>query len=253
MTRDTVTAAVLLIGDELLSGRTKDANLGHIAERLTAIGVDVMEARFVPDVEAEIVAALDALRGRYDYVFTTGGIGPTHDDITADAVARAFGVGLSVSDEAVALMRARYESLEINEARLRMARIPDGGVLIANPVSAAPGFRIDNVFVMAGVPRIMQAMLENIIPTLERGKPMLSRSVRVDSAEGILAIPLRAIQERFPTVALGSYPFYEEGRFGSNVVLRSKEESALNAAEAEVRTMAADLAGIESPAPKAWS
>jgi molybdenum cofactor synthesis domain-containing protein len=253
MARDTVTAAVLLIGDELLSGRTKDINLGHIAEHLTAVGIELREARFVPDIEDEIVAALNSLRARYDYVFTTGGIGPTHDDITADAVAKAFGVGISVNDEAVAVMKARYETLELNEARLRMARIPDGGTLVANPVSAAPGFNIGNVFVMAGVPRIMQAMLENIIPTLEHGRPMLSRSVRVDTGEGNLATPLKAIQARYATVSLGSYPFTENGRFGSNVVLRSKDETALEAAEAEVRAMAAELVAMDLPAPKAWT
>jgi len=253
MPRDTVTAAVLLIGDELLSGRTKDANLGHIADRLTAVGIEVREARLVPDVEDEIVAALNALRARYDYVFTTGGIGPTHDDITADAVARALGVGISVNDEAVAVMRARYETLELNEARLRMARIPHGATLIDNPVSAAPGFHIANVFVMAGVPRIMQAMLESIIPVLDHGRPVLSRSVRVDTGEGNLAAPLKAIQARYDTVSLGSYPFQESGRFGSNIVLRSKDEVALEQAEAEVRAMAADLVAMDLPAPKAWT
>jgi molybdenum cofactor synthesis domain-containing protein len=253
MVKDTVTAAALLIGDELLSGRTKDINLAHIAERLTDVGIDLREARIVPDVEDEIVAALDALRARHDYVFTTGDIGPTHDDITADAVARAFGVGISVSEEAVAIMRARYETLELNEARLRMARIPHGGTMIANPVSAAPGFNIGNVYVMAGVPRIMQAMLENILPTLEHGRPMLSRTVRVDTGEGNLAGPLKAIQARYDTVSLGSYPFTENGRFGANIVLRSKDEAALVAAETEVVAMAAELVAMDLPAPKAWT
>ena len=253
MSRDTVTAAVLLIGDELLSGRTKDINLGYIADTLTGIAIELREARFVPDIEDEIVAALNALRERYDYVFTTGGIGPTHDDITADAVARAFGVDISVSDEAVAVMLARYEDKELNEARLRMARIPHGASLVANPISAAPGFNIGNVFVMAGVPKIMQAMLANIIPTLERGKPMLSRSIRVDTGEGNLAGPLKAIQDRYETVSLGSYPFQEDGRFGSNVVLRSKDEAALDAAEAEVQAMAEELKGMPGPTIKSWS
>ena len=253
MSRDTVTAAVLLIGDELLSGRTKDINLGYIADTLTGIAIELREARFVPDIEDEIVAALNALRERYNYVFTTGGIGPTHDDITADSVARAFGVDISVSDEAVAVMLARYEDKELNEARLRMARIPHGASLVANPISAAPGFNIGNVFVMAGVPKIMQAMLANIIPTLERGKPMLSRSIRVDTGEGNLAGPLKAIQDRYETVSLGSYPFQEDGRFGSNVVLRSKDEAALDAAEAEVQAMAEELKGMPGPTIKSWS
>ncbi len=253
MSRDTVTAAVLLIGDELLSGRTKDINLGHIADALTGIAIELREARFVPDIEDEIVAALNALRERYDYVFTTGGIGPTHDDITADSVARAFGVEISVNDEAVAVMLARYEDKELNEARLRMARIPHGASLVANPISAAPGFNIGNVFVMAGVPKIMQAMLANIVPMLERGKPMLSRSIRVDTGEGNLAGPLKTIQDRYDNVSLGSYPFQEDGKFGSNVVLRSKDEAALETAEAEVQAMADELKGMAGPTIKSWS
>ncbi len=253
MAKDTVTAAVLLIGDELLSGRTKDINLGHIAETMTGIAIEVREARFVADEEDEIVAALNALRERYDYVFTTGGIGPTHDDITADSVAKAFGVEISVSDEAVRVMKERYPDRELNEARLRMARIPHGASLVANPVSAAPGFNIGNVFVMAGVPRIMQAMLANIVPTLERGKPLLSRSIRVDTGEGNLAGPLKAIQDRYPGVSMGSYPFEEDGKFGANVVLRSKDEAALEQAEKEVQAMADELKGMPITVVKSWS
>lgn len=253
MARDTVTAAVLLIGDELLSGRTKDINLGHIAETLTGIAIEVREARLVADEEDEIVAALNAMRERYDYVFTTGGIGPTHDDITADSVAKAFGVDISVSDEAVRVMKERYPDRELNEARLRMARIPHGASLVENSVSAAPGFNIGNVFVMAGVPRIMQAMLANIVPTLERGKPMLSRSIRVDTGEGNLAGPLKVIQDRYPGVSMGSYPFEEDGRFGANVVLRSKDEDALARAEVEVQAMADELKGMPMSTVKSWS
>ena len=241
MAKDTVTAAVLLLGDELLSGRTRDINLGHIAETMTGIAVEVREARFVADEEDGIVAALNALRARYDYVFTTGGIGPTHDDITADSVAKAFGVGISVSGEAVRAMKERYPDRELNEARLRMARIPHGASLVANPVSAAPGFNIGNVFVMAGVPRIMQAMLAGIVPGLERGKPLLSRSIRVDTGEGDLAGPLKAIQDRYAGVSMGSYPFEEDGRFGADVVLRSKDAKALEQAEKEVQAMAGEL------------
>lgn len=241
MAKDTVTAAVLLIGDELLSGRTRDINLGHIAETMTGIAVEVREARFVADEEDGIVAALNALRARYDYVFTTGGIGPTHDDITADSVAKAFGVGISVSGEAVRAMKERYPDRELNEARLRMARIPHGASLVANPVSAAPGFNIGNVFVMAGVPRIMQAMLAGIVPGLERGKPLLSRSIRVDTGEGDLAGPLKAIQDRYAGVSMGSYPFEEDGGFGADVVLRSKDAKALEQAEKEVQAMAGEL------------
>ncbi len=250
---DTVTAAVLLIGDELLSGRTKDINLGYIAEYLTNIAIELREARFVPDVEDEIVAALNALRTRYDYVFTTGGIGPTHDDITADAVAKAFGKEIHHNPEAIALMKVRYEDGDLNEARMRMARTPVGAKLIPNEISAAPGFRVENVLVMAGVPKIMQSMLDVAGPTLRRGKPILSRSVRVESGEGTLAAPLAAIQDKYPDVALGSYPFSENGRFGSNVVLRSKDEDLLEAAHVKVKAMAEELAGTGQLKIKTWS
>src|SRR6478752_6513676 len=167
---EVVTAGLLVIGDEILSGRTKDKNIGYVAEYLTTIGIDLKEVRIVPDEEPEIVAALNALRGRYDFVFTSGGIGPTHDDITADAVARAFGVGIGYHPEAYALLEARYEKGQFNEARKRMARIPDGGTLIKNSASVAPGFQIGNVFVMAGVPMVMRAMMEEVVTRLPRGK-----------------------------------------------------------------------------------
>ncbi len=238
--KDTVTAAVLLIGDELLSGRTKDKNLGYIAEYLNAMAVEVREARVVPDIQEEIVAALNVLRERYDYVLTTGGIGPTHDDITADAVAAAFGVGIDYHPEAVAILEARYENtdLELNEARMRMARVPDGGELILNPISGAPAFRVENVFVMAGVPKIMQAMLDNLAPQLQTGKAMLSRTVKVHIGEGDLAAPLEAVQNQFPGVSIGSYPFEDNGRFASNIVVRSKDEALVDAAAKAVEDMA---------------
>ena len=243
--QDQPTAAVLLIGDEILSGRTKDSNLGYIADVLTALGIDLKEARVVPDVEAEIVAALNALRARYTYVFTTGGIGPTHDDITADAVARAFGVAIDHHPEAIGILLEHFAAIgrKVNEARLRMARIPEGGELIPNPVSKAPGFRLGNVFVMAGVPKIMQAMLEEIAPKLVHGVPIKSRSVAIGVGEGDLAKPLADIQKRFPDVVIGSYPFEAGGRFGANIVLRSRDEAALGAATAEVEAMAARLGG----------
>jgi molybdenum cofactor synthesis domain-containing protein len=237
MARDTVTAGVLLIGDELLSGRTKDVNLGYIAERLTDMAIELREARMVPDIEEEIVAAVNALRARYDYVFTTGGIGPTHDDITADAVAKAFGTTLEYHEATVASMRERYHDEDINEARMRMARVPVGGDVIANAVSWAPGLHIGNVYVMAGIPRVMQAMFDAIAPTLERGKPLLSRTVKAFIGEGDLAQGLQEIQDRYPDVAIGSYPFHENGRFGANLVVRSKDEAALEAAEREVAAM----------------
>lgn len=241
-----VTAAVLAIGDELLSGRTKDRNIGYIAEYLTAIGVDVREARIVPDVEAEIVAALNALRARYDYVLTTGGIGPTHDDITADAVARAFGVGIDHHPAVVALLRERYQQargMELNEARLRMARIPDGAELIENRVSGAPGFRIGNVFVMAGVPVIMQAMLDEVATRLKTGRRMYARTVESRLPEGDIAADIAALQGRHGGLSIGSYPFFTARGFGTNVVLRSRDETVLAAAEAELKEMLARRAG----------
>jgi molybdenum cofactor synthesis domain-containing protein len=243
MTATQPTAAVLLIGDEILSGRTKDKNLGFIADCLTALGIDLKEARVVPDQEDEIVAALNALRHRYTYVFTTGGIGPTHDDITADAVARAFGVPIGHDPRAVEILLAYFKEMgrEPNEARMRMARIPEGASLIDNPVSKAPGFQIGNVFVMAGVPKIMNAMLEDVAGRLARGVPLLSRSVEFRGGEGDAAQPLRAIQESYPNVVIGSYPFLAPEGMGTNLVLRSRDEAALEAALAAVRAMAQEL------------
>ena len=211
-----ITAAILVIGDEILSGRTKDKNIGYIAEYLTNIGVDVKEVRVVPDIEAEVVTALDALRHRYTYVFTTGGIGPTHDDITADCVAKAFGVSIDVDPRARALLLTRIAEKDLNEARLRMARIPEGADLILNKVSAAPGFRIGNVHVMAGVPSIMQAMLDEVAPTLKTGVKMLSETVRAECREGDIGGPLGEIAKAHPDVMIGSYPFQDEGRPNTN-------------------------------------
>ncbi|HXN44538.1 MAG TPA: molybdopterin-binding protein, partial [Xanthobacteraceae bacterium] len=193
-----VTAGLLVIGDEILSGRTKDKNIGYIAEYLTAIGIELKEVRVVADEEAGIVEALNALRSRYSYVFSTGGIGPTHDDITADAVAKAFGVSIDYDPTAVALLRARFGGAELNAARMRMARIPAGGELIHNKVSTAPGFRIGNVFVMAGVPTIMQAMLDYVAPTLKTGAKMLAETVRADAREGDIGGPLADIAKAHP-------------------------------------------------------
>jgi molybdenum cofactor synthesis domain-containing protein len=234
---DTVTAAVLVIGDEILSGRTKDKNIGYIAEYLTNIGIDLREVRVVPDVEAEIVDALNALRTRYAYVFTTGGIGPTHDDITADCVAKAFGVPIDVDPRARAMLLTRIAEKDLNEARLRMARIPAGAELIVNRVSSAPGFRIGNVHVMAGVPSIMQAMLDEVAPTLRTGVKMLSESVRADLREGDIGTPLAEIAKAYPEVMIGSYPFQEDGRPNTNVVVRSRDARKLAAAKAAVEDM----------------
>jgi molybdenum cofactor synthesis domain-containing protein len=237
-----VTAAVLVIGDEILSGRTKDKNIGYIAEYLTNIGIDLREVRVVPDVEDEIVAALNALRSRYDHVFTTGGIGPTHDDITADSVAKAFGVPIDVDPRAVALLLERIPKDQLNEARLRMARVPEGASLIENAVSKAPGFSIGNVHVMAGVPSIMQSMLDALAPRLATGKKMLSRSVSAGLKEGDIAGPLGVIQAAYPDVSMGSYPTFDPVTgFTTTLVLRSREESRLDAAEAAVVAMLAEV------------
>jgi molybdenum cofactor synthesis domain-containing protein len=237
-----VTAGMLVIGDEILSGRTKDKNIGYVAEYLTGIGIDLREVRVVADIEEEIVAAVNALRARYTHVFTTGGIGPTHDDITADSVARAFGVPIDVDERAVAMLRERLPAMELNQARLRMARIPEGAELIANAVSKAPGFSIGNVHVMAGVPAIMHAMLDALAPKLATGAKMLSRSLPAGLKEGDIAGPLGALQAAFPDVSMGSYPGFEEGvGFTTTLVLRSRDEARLDAAEAAVLAMIEDV------------
>ncbi len=235
-----VTAALLVIGDEILSGRTKDKNIGYIAEYLTNIGIDLKEVRVVPDEELEIVAALNVLRARYTYVFTTGGIGPTHDDITAECVAKAFGVAIDYDPRAVEIMTARVRETGgvMNEARMRMTRIPAGAELVLNKVSAAPGFWIGNVIVMAGVPHIMQVMLEFVTPKLKTGVKMLSESVRADCREGDIGTELGAIAKQHPDVVIGSYPFMDE-KIGGNthVVVRSRDAAKLAAAKADVEAM----------------
>lgn len=223
-----VTAAMLVIGNEVLSGRTQDANTHYIAGRLTELGVRLAEARVVRDIQAEIVEALNALRARYDYVFTSGGIGPTHDDITADAVAAAFGLSIDIRDDARALLEAHYEPGQLTPARLRMARIPATASLIDNPISTAPGFRIENVFVMAGVPAIMRAMFESCRHQIAGGTPLLSRTISSELPEGRLAEPLGALQARHPDVDLGSYPFYRGQRFGTSIVLRATDAALLD-------------------------
>jgi molybdenum cofactor synthesis domain-containing protein len=229
-----VTAAVLIIGDEILSGRTQDTNLRDIARYLGVHGVDLAEARTVPDVHEEIIAALNALRGRYDYVITTGGIGPTHDDITADAVAAAFGVGLYEHPEIIAMLKAR-PGMELNAARRRMARVPVGGELVKNAVQGPPGFMIGNVFVLAGVPQIMRGMLEDVGPRLKGGAVTVSRTVRVEgTGEGVIAAPLEAVAKAHPAMSLGSYPFFSSEGYGSNLVLRGRDPEELAATVAEL-------------------
>ncbi|MDO8360835.1 MAG: molybdopterin-binding protein [Devosia sp.] len=248
------TAALVVIGDEILSGRTKDVNIGAVAEFCTDLAIDLMEVRVVADIEDDIVAAVNAVRPRYTYVFTTGGIGPTHDDITADAIAKAFGVALPIHPEAAAMMSARWKErgIEINEARLRMARIPEGAALIVNPVSAAPGFRIGNVHVMAGVPVIMRAMLESIAPTLKGGRKVLSITIKCRVGEGTIGTPLATLQAQYPDVKMGSYPRMGDGAVMTELVLRSSDEARLGAAAKAVFAMVAAAhaaAGLPEPEP----
>jgi molybdenum cofactor synthesis domain-containing protein len=226
-TKSSPTAAVLIIGDEILSGRTPDTNTNTIARFLGALGIDLKEVRVVGDVEGEIVAALNALRVRYTYVFTTGGIGPTHDDITADAVAKAFGVGIDYHPEALKILAARIKPEHFNEMRKRMARIPFGASLVKNVVSGAPGFQIENVFVMAGVPNIMQAMLQDIAPRLVRGQLVHAVTIAAPMGEGAIAADLAQLQGEHDTVAIGSYPTYHEGRYGVQLVARGRDAAAV--------------------------
>src|ERR1700744_5781744 len=239
---DIVTAGILVIGDEILSGRTKDKNIGFIAEYLTNIGIDLKEVRVVADDEVDIIAALNALRHRYDYVFTTGGIGPTHDDITADAVAKAFGVGIDHHPEGGARCRDRWGAADLNEARLRMARIPEGAELIQSATILAPGFKLGNVIVMAGIPTIMQAMMDIVAPKLKSGVKMLSDSVRANAREGDIGGPLRLIAGAHPDTIIGSYPFMDENQKpNTNLVVRSRDPDKLAAAMNAVKEMLTSL------------
>ncbi len=240
---DEVTACLIIIGNEILSGRTKDANLAHLAERLGEWGIRMREARVVPDDEDEIIAAVNQCRAKYDYVFTTGGIGPTHDDITSAAIAKAFGRKLIRHPEAEAILRAQYKKKDLNEARMKMADTPEGASLIENPVSRAPGFQVENVFVMAGIPSIMQAMVESLRHKLVGGPPVLSRAVGCDLVEGVLADGLGRLQGRYQDFDIGSYPFYRLGRFGVSVVLRGTDAERLERVTAELRDLIDELGG----------
>ena len=233
------TAAILVIGDEILSGRTRDSNLHFLAGELTRIGITLREARIVADIHPEIVAAVRALSGKYTHVFTSGGIGPTHDDITADAVAEAMGAKIGQRADARALLQAHYDrsGLPFNEARQRMARIPDGAALIDNPVSTAPGFTIGNVHVMAGVPNIFQAMVASVLPKLTGGPPLLSQSLRVDRGEGEIAGPFGALAAEFPDLSMGSYPFIQNGAHGTNLVIRGTDAARLDQAMVKLTRM----------------
>lgn len=226
------TAAMLVIGDEILSGRTRDSNMHHLANELTKHGIDLKEARMVSDDADAISSAVKALAATYDHVFTSGGIGPTHDDITAECIAAAFDTPIGVRDDARAILQAHYDrsGQELNDARLRMARIPDGAVLIDNPISAAPGFTLENVHVMAGVPTIFQTMVASILPTLTGGAPLLSQSLRVERGEGDIAAPLTALAEAYPDLSFGSYPFSQNGIYGTNIVIRGQDGVQLDQA-----------------------
>ena len=236
------TAAMLVIGDEILSGRTRDANMHHLANELTAVGIDLKEVRVVSDDPDAITGAVKELSTGFDNVFTSGGIGPTHDDITADCVARAFDTPIGIRDDARALLQAHYDrnGQELNEARLRMARIPDGAALIENPVSTAPGFTIKNVHVMAGVPKVFVAMVASVLATLTTGQPLLSRSLRVIRGEGDIAGPLGTFAERFDDLSVGSYPFQKDGVYGANLVVRGQDATRLDEAMTELSAIFAE-------------
>ena len=233
------TAAMIVIGDEILSGRTRDSNMHHLAGQLTEAGIDLKEVRVIGDERPVIVSAVRAMSGAYDYVFTSGGIGPTHDDITADCIAAAFGASIDVREDARSILAAHYEKAgtELNEARLRMARIPEGADLIENPVSAAPGFRLENVHVMAGVPSVFQAMVASVLPTLTGGDPLISKTLRIERGEGDIAGPLGRLAEAYPGLSMGSYPFQKDGKYGAHVVIRGTAEAEVDAALAELEAV----------------
>ncbi|MFU8816174.1 MAG: competence/damage-inducible protein A [Pseudomonadales bacterium] len=240
-----VTACVLIIGNEILSGRTQDVNLHHIAQTLGGWGIQVREARVVADVMPEVVAAVNETRARYDYVFTTGGIGPTHDDITADCIAAAFGVELIVHPEIAERIQRRPAPPDVMASRLRMARVPEGATLIDNLTGGPQGFRMENVFVMAGIPAVMQAMLASLDGKLEGGPMVHGRSVTAYLGESQIAGPLREIQNRYPDLDLGSYPFFREDRYGTSLVLRGTDQTRLDAMLEEVK--AAIVTAGETP------
>ncbi len=243
MQRNNHTAAILIIGDEILSGRTQDKNTNWLAKQLTDIGIRLREVRVIPDDEDMIVAAVNHLRSSYSYLFTTGGIGPTHDDITSASIAKAFSVELLRNQEAVEIMEEHYGKDKLTAARLKMANIPQGAALIANPVSAAPGFRMDNVYVMAGVPAIMQAMFDNIKGELQGGEKILSQALHVWLPEGELAGELAEIQHKYPQVAIGSYPFIRNGRIGVSLVVRGTKQEDIETAIAAIKSMIESLGG----------
>ena len=238
-----ITAAMIVIGDEILSGRTKDQNIGFVADYLTGLGIDLKEVRIVGDEQKDIVDAVNTLRARYDYVFTSGGIGPTHDDITAEAISAAFNVPCLPHPQAMKDMAEYYASrdMEFTEARQRMARTPEGAELIDNPISKAPGIRMGNVYIMAGVPKIMQAMMDAIAPTLKSGSKILSQAIDCPHGEGTIGGPLTIIQENHPETMIGSYPRYDDGRYTTQIVIRSRSDAAISKAADDVMAMLVEL------------
>jgi len=232
-------AAMIVIGDEILSGRTRDSNMHHMAQQLSEVGIDLREVRMIGDERGTIIAAVQALARAYDHVFTSGGIGPTHDDITADCIAAAFDREIDVRDDARQILAEFYRKTgtELNQARLRMARIPEGATLIDNPVSAAPGFRVENVHVMAGVPAVFQAMVASVLPTLTGGAPLISETLRVERGEGDIAGPLGEVAEAHPDLSIGSYPFQRDGRFGAHLVVRGQDRAEVDRAMARLKAI----------------
>ncbi|MCR9255338.1 MAG: molybdopterin-binding protein [Alphaproteobacteria bacterium] len=237
------TAAILIIGNEILSGRTQDANLAFLGKELSEMGIRLVEARVIPDIEETIVGTVNEMRARCSYVFTTGGIGPTHDDITSGCVAKAFGVALHRHPEAVRLLEDHYRGLdvELNEARLRMAEVPVGATLVNNPISKAPGFRYENVYVFAGIPSVMRAMFEQVRHELQGGDPLLSKTVSCGLGEGTIAMRLETVQEAHPALDIGSYPYFRDGRFGTSLVVRGTDPADIDAAATEIRQAIKDL------------
>jgi molybdenum cofactor synthesis domain-containing protein len=234
---DSALAALVIIGNEILSGRTEDRNIPFLAERLDNLGIQLAQVRIVPDIESDIVEAVNSLRKRYQYVFTVGGIGPTHDDITTISIARAFGRVMERNTDAMRRLRKHYKTDELNDARARMADMPRDVVLIDNPVSAAPGFIIENVYVMAGVPEIMQAMFDSFADSLQGGKPLKTKTLQTNLREGQIAVSLAKIQKNYHNVVIASYPYFKDGYVGVSLVLRSADDMALQRATNEVRKL----------------
>lgn len=238
-----VTACILIIGNEVLSGRTQDVNLSYLATQLNELGIQVHEARVIPDIEQTIIDTLNEARAKFDYVFTTGGIGPTHDDITSSCVAKAFGLEFGHNPEAVAILKTHYKPEDLNEARLRMAQTPKGAILIENPISKAPGFQVENVFVLAGVPKIAQAMFENLQDRLKGGKPVKSLTVSTNLPEGIIADALGEVQKKFSDIDIGSYPYFKDGKLGVSLVLRGIDKNRVKSCDTTVKQMIETLGG----------